>query len=316
MSVLLLDSDFPDDGLEREALAKEGIELVDGRSAAPGNDPEGLIVMWTKVTAELLDSHPSVRVVGRFGVGVDSIDVDAATRRGVAVVHSGDYATEEVSAHAVAMALALLRRLPAGDAAVRRGDWSGAGHHRGIRRLSSLRAGVVGLGRIGRRVAAQLEALGLAVCGYDPHAAPAEVDCAASLDELVAKSDVLTLHAPLTAGTRHLIDARRFALMPPGSVLVNAARGGLVDQAALAAALDAGRPAAAALDVFEDEPLAAGHPLCARDDVLLSPHVGYFSEQAMVEARTRTVTGVADVLRGRRPRDVADPAALDREPAR
>jgi D-3-phosphoglycerate dehydrogenase len=180
-----------------------------------------------------------------------------------------------------------------------------------MRRPSSLRAGVIGLGRIGRRVAELLARLGMEVTGFDPVVDAAEIPLARSLDDLVAASDLLTLHVPLTPATERLIDARRLASMPSGALLVNAARGGLVDEEALLAEVRSGRLAGAALDVFEREPLQARHPLCACEAILLSPHVGYFSEEAVVEARTRTVAGVAAVIRGQRPADVANPEVLE-----
>lgn len=315
--VVLVDSDFPDSAVERKVLQRAGVELVEAdatdpaavRAAAP--DALGLLVQWTRVGAEMLDALPQVRAIGRFGVGVDTIDVDEASRRSIVVTHSGDYATEEVAAHTLALALSQLRRLPAGDRAVRRGDWTGARHFAGMRRLSGLRAGVVGLGRIGSRVAELFATLGMDVVGYDPIGSSTRIRSVASLDELLAESDLVTLHVPLTADTRGLIDARRLALMPDGAVLVNAARGGLVDEEALIGELASGRLGGAGLDVFESEPLSVDHALCTREDVLLSPHVGYFSEEALVEARTRTTRGVAAVLTGERPGDVANPEVLE-----
>jgi D-3-phosphoglycerate dehydrogenase len=316
-TVVLVDSDFPDSEVERDVLARSGLDLAEAEAADPdavqaaAPDARGLLVQWTRVDAAMLDALPRLRAVGRFGVGVDSIDVDEASRRRVVVTHSGDYATEEVAAHTVALALALLRRLPAGDRAVRSGDWTRARHFVGMRRLSGLRAGVVGLGRIGSRVGEHLAALGMDVAGYDPVCGSSRIPLAESLDDLVAASDLVTLHVPLTADTRGLIDARRLALLPDGAVLVNAARGGLVDEEALIHELALGRLGGAGLDVFEHEPLSAGHALCARDDILLSPHVGYFSEEALVEARTRTAAGVAAVLAGEQPSDVANPEVLE-----
>jgi phosphoglycerate dehydrogenase-like enzyme len=312
-TVLLADSDFPDTDLERALIEADGLRLVEPAPGGSGSLPEmgrdavGLLVQWTRVGADLLAGLPKLRAVGRFGVGVDSIDVEAATRRAVAVVHSGDYATEEVALHAVALALALLRRVRLGDAAVRSGQWTGSGYHRGIQRASRLRAGVVGLGRIGCRVGQHLSALGLPVAGYDPMPGQCPIARVGSLDELLANSDLISLHLPLTAGTHGLIDARRISLLPAGALLVNTARGGLVDEVALAERLAHGELGGAALDVFADEPVAPGHPLTGLANVVLSPHVGYFSEQAMAEARTRTVTNLLAAIRGEQPRDIANP---------
>jgi D-3-phosphoglycerate dehydrogenase / 2-oxoglutarate reductase len=315
-TVLLLDADFADRDPEREILTAAGLELVEPDWSEPGDLAElagstaGALVMWTPVDAALLDALPGLRAVGRYGIGVDTIDVAEATRRGIAVVHSGDYATEEVAAHALALALALLRAVPAGERAVRSGEWTGGEYFHALRRPSTLRAGVVGLGRIGRRMAAHLEALGMAVAGYDPIARVEGIAQVGSLEELLRRSDLVSLHLPLTDDTRHLIDRERLALMPEGSVLVNTARGGLVDQAALLDALDRGPLAGAGIDVFEEEPLGTGHPLAGRDDVVLSPHVGYFSVEAIAEARRNTVESVVAAVTGGEPRTLANPEVL------
>jgi phosphoglycerate dehydrogenase-like enzyme len=301
--VVIVDADFELD-LEREAFSRADIDMIRPRSAkrddvmAAAADASGLLVQFASVDASLIAGSPTLKVIGRFGVGMDAIDIAAATERGIAVVNSGDYSTQEVAAHAVALAMVLLRRVLPGDRAVRAGLWTGPGSHLGIRRLTTLRVGVVGLGRIGRLVAEHLAALGLQVTGYDPQAVVTGVPRAASLDDLLRSSDLVTLHVPLSAGTRNLLDARRIALIPKGGLFVNTARGALVDETALVKALSEGHLAAAALDVFVDEPLRADHPLCELANVVLTPHVGYFSAESLIEARKRPVADVIAILAG------------------
>ena len=311
--VVIVDADFGDLALERAAFSQAGIEMVRPLSTqrddvmAVARDALGLLVQFASVDASLIASIPALKVIGRFGVGMDSIDVAAATERGIAVVNSGDYSTQEVAAHAVALAMVLLRRVLPGDRAVRAGLWIGPGPHLGIRRLTTLRAGVVGLGRIGRRVAEHLAALGLQVTGYDPQATATGVPRAASLEDLLRNSDLVTLHVPLSPSTRNLLDAERIALIPRGGLVVNTARGPLVDEAALVKALSEGHLAGAALDVFVDEPLRSDHPLCQLGNVVLTPHVGYFSAESLIEARERAVADVIAIITGRTAVNLVNP---------
>src|SRR5499427_9990795 len=219
---------------------------------------EALIVQWAPVTAAVLDAAPACRFISRLGIGVDMIDVSAATRHGVAVANTPDYCVDEVVAHTLAMALWLVRGLGRFDAAVRDGEWAAAAAYPAAARPAGTVIGVVGLGRIGAQVAAQAEALGFGVLAHDPYAAAAPDGIRlTSLDDLLRSSHLVTLHAPLTAETRHLIRADTIGLMRPGALLVNTCRGGLVDEAAVAGALSAGQLAGAAMDVFETEPLPA-----------------------------------------------------------
>jgi D-3-phosphoglycerate dehydrogenase len=218
-----------------------------------------------------------------------------------------------VSIHAVALALALLRRLPEGDASLRGGSWSG-GFMDDVRRASTLTAGVVGLGRIGSATAALLAALGLNVIGHDPvvTASPYEL---VPLDELLARSHVVSLHAALTPDTRHLLSRERLALMRPGAVLVNVSRGELVDEVALADALVAGRLGGAGLDVFAEEPLPAGHPLRRAPHTILTPHVAWRSTEAVRDYQAIAVAQVRAALRGERMPHVVDPTVYERAAA-
>jgi D-3-phosphoglycerate dehydrogenase len=236
------------------------------------------------------------RGIVRYGVGVDNVDLDAARRAGLWVARVADYGTEAVALHAVTLGLAGLRRLHEADARVRSGGW-GFGDLRPLHLPSSLTAGVVGHGRIGRRVAGLLGALGFTVLAHDPLLGAGDVP----LDDLLARADLVSLHAP---GGEVLLDAERLARMRPGSVLVNTARGSLVDPGALAAGLRAGRPRVAALDVFAHEPPDLEAFEGVRDRLLLTPHMAWYTEESERTLRTRAAEAALAILRGERPADV------------
>ena len=268
-------------------------------------DASALLVLREPITARVLDALNDLRVVARFGVGVDSIDIPAATERSVRVTNVPDANAGEVAAHALAMTLSLLRRLPRLDASIRRGEWSYLNAGRGMRRLSSLELGVVGFGRIGRILSAHAAALGFRVLAFDPAVVPAEMEALGvypvGLDELLARADAVSLHVPLTEETRALIDSNAIARMKPGAVLVNTSRGGLVDEDALAAALRGGHLAGAALDAFEVEPLPTDSPLRSCNDVILTPHAAHYAEESYRETIEKAFADVARVLRGEEP---------------
>ena len=298
-AVLIADCDHDTLDPERRVLEPAGVEL---RLGGDG-DADVLVVQYGRVDAARLDAMPSCRAVVRYGVGVDTVDVEAATARGIWVVNVPDYGTEEVADHAVALALALLRGVVFLDRSVRSGAWDdGAAGE--LRRLSELCLGVVGCGRIGSAVAERAAAHGLRVIGHDerPDAVrpPAEP---ASLDALLAAADVVSLHAPLVPATRHLIDAAALARMRPGAYLVNTARGGLVDAAAVLDALERGRLAGVALDVFEHEPPeGAERELAGHPRAIVTPHAAWRSRESELALKTEVAREALRVIEGRRPR--------------
>jgi len=305
-SVVITDSDLSSDDDEqvlRDAgfatvrlQAKTESEVVAGLSEA---EADALIVQWAPVSAAVLDAAPRVRFISRLGIGYDMIDVAAATERGVAVANTPDYCVDEVVTHALAMALWLLRGLGRFDAAVRSGEWSAAAPYPSACRPSQATIGVVGLGRIGARVAGQAAALGFRVLACDPYAAAPDGVPLTTFEDLLRRSDLVTLHAPLTDETRHLVRAETIAMMRPGALLVNTCRGGLVEEAALVEALRSERLAGAALDVFETEPLPAFSPLRELPNVLLSPHAAWYSPASLAELPVQAARQVVDFLTGR-----------------
>jgi D-3-phosphoglycerate dehydrogenase / 2-oxoglutarate reductase len=307
MKVVITDCDHPDVAAEQRIFGQAGFEVeraccrTEADVIAAGRDAVALLTQYAPVTATVLGLLPECRAIGRYGTGVDNIDAAAARSRGVPLVSVPGYSTEEVANHTTALILAMVRGIVRLDASVRSGHWDFRAAGR-LRRLSAQRLGVVGLGRIGAAVASRGLALGFAVAGYDPVCPEVAGVTLLPFAELLATSDVVSLHVPLSEATSHLLDDGAFALMKPGSVLVNTARGGLVDPAALARALDSGRLAGAALDVLESEPPAAGHGLRRDERVIVTPHAAFYSEESLAEMKRRVAEGLVAALRSRSPR--------------
>jgi D-3-phosphoglycerate dehydrogenase len=299
-TVVITDCDHGNVDIEREVFHSAGLTTTVARCrtaadvVAAGRGALALVTQYAPVTRAVLDQLPTVRAVARYGTGVDTIDVAAAADRGVAVMSVPDYAVSEVSDQTIALIMALARGVVVADRAVRAGRWD-LDAVRQVRRTSTMRLGLVGVGRIGATVARKASALGFEVAAYDPVGVPdgiEQVDFAG----LLASSDVVSLHLPLTEQTHHLIGAAELDLMRPGAFLVNTARGAIVDEAALAAALRAGKLGGAGLDVVESEPLAADSPLRDCPNVVITPHVGFYSQQALHELKLRVATGVVEAL--------------------
>lgn len=309
--VLKTDGVVPLEQRHIDALGQLDAQLVDRpcRTAAElvehGRGADALLVLEEPVSAAVIAQLRRCRVISRFGIGVDTIDVDAATAAGIQVTNVPDASTEEVSDHALAMLLSLARDLRAFDEAVRGGAWAVAAGGGQIRRLSGRTLGLVGFGRIARQLCEKVRPLGLQVLTFDPYvppAATAELNArSVGLAELLERSDFVSLHAPLTPETHHLLSAEEIALMRPGAFLINVSRGGLVDQAALARALQHGTLAGAALDVMESEPPMTDDPILAAPNVLLTPHVAHYSVESFDAVRDRAIENIVRVLSGQDP---------------
>ncbi|WP_329331289.1 oxidoreductase [Streptomyces sp. NBC_00663] len=267
---------------------------------------EGAIVRADRhVDADLLARMPRLRVIARTGVGVDLVDVTAASARGIPVVVTPNSGSRAVAEGVLAMALHLTKRLNPLTELVREGRWAErAGLPVGD--LDGATMGIVGYGRIGRRVGELAAVFGMRTLAYDPFSPPPSDVACADLDELVAAGDVLTLHTPLTEGTRHLVDEHLLARVKQGAILVNCGRGGLLDLDATLAALETGRLSGVGLDVFDPEP-ALYHPLFDHPNVVLTPHLMGMTRRAMTLTFVDAARGVADVLADRPPAAVADP---------
>jgi D-3-phosphoglycerate dehydrogenase / 2-oxoglutarate reductase len=237
----------------------------------------------TKISAQVIEAGKSLRVVGRAGVGVDNIDVDSATRRGVVVLNAPGGNTVSTAEHAFSLLLCVARKIPQADASVRGGSWSRT-NFQGVE-LYDKTLGVIGMGRIGSELSRRAIAFGMRVLAYDPYLSAArarslQVQLVDELDDLLTSSDFISLHTPLTAETRHVLDATRLQKMRRGVRIINCARGGLIDEAALAVALASGHVAVAALDVFENEPLPADSELRKQPNIVLTPHLGASTAEA------------------------------------
>jgi D-3-phosphoglycerate dehydrogenase len=320
-AVFVTDMVFPDFATERAVLEPLGFELVyHGELTDPAEIAErargaaAIMTCFSRVSAEAIEGAEGCRVVGRYGVGVDNIDVAAATRRGIPVTYVPDYCVHEVSEHALALTLALLRKVAFADRGTRVGEWP-AQALKPLRRISGRTFGVVGFGRIARATAAKAAAFGMEVVAYDPFVPDDAVVAAgarpmSSLDELLETADVVSLHVPMTAENRHLIGAEQLARMRADAVLVNTARGGLVDTTAVVAALHAGEIAGAGLDVLEAEPPVGDEGLTGAPNLIVTPHVAFYSEESLVDLKRMAAEAVGAVLTGRRPAAMANEAAL------
>jgi len=278
-------------------------------------DADAILARLGTVTRRVIEAAPRLRIVARHGVGVDAVDLDAATERGVVVTTTGSENAAAVAEYTFALLLALLRHVVQADAGMRAGEW-----HRDPLvggELDGLTMGVIGYGAIGRRVARQAMGFGMRVLAYDvADPAPERGVVMGTLDELLAQSDVVSLHTRLNSDNAHLIDAQALARMKPGGYLVNTARGELLDESALIAALQQGSLRGAALDTYEREPLAADSPLRRLHNVLLSPHVAGQTEAALKRVAMAAAQCILDELAGRMPAFVYNPDAYDNRATR
>ncbi|WP_176611491.1 C-terminal binding protein [Actinomadura sp. WMMB 499] len=312
-TVLVTDYAWPDLEVERSILDAEFLVARTGEreellELAPAAD--AILTCWKTVDASVLDAAARCVTVGRYGVGLDNIDVAHATALGIVVSNVPDFCGDEVADTTLLLVLALARRLGALSADVRAGGWDNRAGGMPVR-LRGKKILLVGLGGIARRVVPRVRALGMQVLAYrsgggsgDP---PDGVRVVGDLAEGLAEADVVSLHCPLTARTRGMIGARELSMMKSGAYLVNTSRGGLVDTEALVRALDGGHIAGAGLDVTDPEPLPAGHRLRDHPLVVLTPHVGFYSDGSTAELAEKAARNIAEVLRGGRPANVVNP---------
>lgn len=315
-----------DGSIEREVLDERGVELVmagcttDDEVADVAAGAPAIMNTMYWMDAALFDRLPGLKVVVRGGVGVDNLDVDAATERDIVVCNVTDYGFNEVANHAFAMILALNRKIVPLDRSVRT-KWVGGPAlmpHTG--RIAGETLGLISFGTIAQAVARRAAGFDMNVVAFDPFvdralAAEAGVELV-ELDELLARSDYVSVHTPLTTDTRDLIGTRELDLMKPSAYIVLTSRGGVIDETALADAVRSGRIAGAGIDVWDGEPVDPSHPLLQLDNVIGTPHAAWYSEVAIVELRKGFAAAAADVLQGVMPHSVVNPTVLDRVPLR
>jgi D-3-phosphoglycerate dehydrogenase len=321
MKVAIADAGYASYSIERRVAASIGADL-DVRQCTTedevidlAHDADGLIVRLQPVTPRVLDGLARCRVIARYGTGYDTVDVAAATERGIVVANVVGFGVHEVAEQAVALLLAGARRIVAHDRLVRDGAWDIA-QSDPIHRITGGTLGLVGYGRIARAVQEKLAGFELHTLVYDPFVPPDDVRANGAepvdLPTLLRRSDLISLHAPLTPETRHIIDRAALGLVRPTAILVNTARGGLVDTVALVEALDEGRLAAAGLDVHETEPLPADAPVRSAGRAIVLDHAGWYSEESIEALQRGAIEAVAAVLTGRRPTSVVNPEVYPR----
>lgn len=307
-------------------LAQEYVKLLEGVAVAL-QPPEGaarntldtlvdsdavVATARLRYNAELFEQTPRLRVIARPGIGYDNISIADATARGIAVCNTPNGPTVSTAEHAFTLILASVKQLKHFDRELRRGQETDFYHYANNPEIHTMRLGLVGLGRIAQCVAGYARAMGISVTAFDPYISPAAaaelgVELAQTLDQLLANADIVSLHLPLTAQTRHMINAERLAQMKPGAYLVNTARGGLIDEPALLQALESHHLAGAGLDVFDPEPPAPDSPLLDRDDVIVSPHIGGVTRTSKDLMIRGALEQILQVLRGERPQNLVNP---------
>jgi len=318
LKVAVADSVFPNLDTAREVLGAIGadVQLASGPTPeeilkiAAGAD--ALLVTYAKITADMIAQMPRCKIISRFGIGVDNVDLAAATAAGIVVTKVPDYCIDEVSDHAMALLLTAARKIVPSNAQVHAGRWE----MKAVVPIHRLRGGVLGLvgfGRIPQLVAPKAKAFGLRVIAYDPFI-PQEVFVREGVErvefpQLLSQSDFVSIHTPLMPETRGLFGADAFRQMKPTAYIINTARGPIVDEAALAVALDARQLAGAALDVMPNEP-PVGSPLIGRADVIITPHTSFYSEESLVELQRKAAQEVAAVLTGKAPKNPVNPEVL------
>ncbi len=318
--VLITDHVWPSIDPEREVLEAGGAEVVvapngdEGTLIEMARDADAIMTCFALVTENVVRAAEQCRVIGRFGVGVDNIAVGTATELGIAVTYVPDYCVDEVSDHVMGLLHAWNRRIVLFDRSVKESGWGSQGLTMRMMRLRGKTIGIVGFGRIGQAVAAKARAYGLNILAADPivHADAVKNlgGDLVELDSLLEESDFITLHAPLTEETRNLIGREELAKMKPEAFLINAARGPLIDEAALYDALTSGKISGAGLDVMVDNAPPRDHPLLSLDNIIITPHVAFFSQESTLELELRAAAEVVSVMHGRMPDNLVNHTVL------
>ncbi|MFS0824500.1 C-terminal binding protein [Bacillus sp. 1P02SD] len=308
--VVVTDFEYASLAIEEEVLEKAGAKLIKKQCKTEQEvieackDADGIINQYAPITRKVIENLPTVKVIARYGVGVNTIDVDAATKHGVFVANVPDYCMEEVADHALSLLFACARKIVQLNQSVKSGVWD---YKVGtpIFRMNGRVLGLIGFGRIPQNLATKARVLGLELVVYDPFVSEQVVKeynaKLVSLNELVEKSDFISVHTPLTKATQGLISDEQFTLAKKEAFIINTSRGPVIDEQALIRALQEGKIAGAGLDVIEQEPIDPTSPLLKMDNVILTPHVAWYSEESQVELKRKTAQNVADVLLGNNP---------------
>jgi len=307
LKVVVTDYEYENLKYEKEVLSKAGIDVIPAQCKTEEElisvckDADGLINQYAQITRQVIEALEKCKVIARYGVGINTIDVKAATEKGICVVNVPDYCMDEVSDHAFALLLACARKVVLMNNALKAGKWDYK-ISKPIYRLRSKTLGIIGFGRIPRALAEKAKAFGFDILVYDPYVDPTDVEAygatLVSLEKLMAKSDFISVHAPLTDQTYRLIGEKEIGLMKSSAFIINTSRGPVIDENALIDALKEGRIAGAGLDVLEKEPIESNNPLLNIDTAIITPHAAWYSEEAEAELRIKAAQGVTDVLLG------------------
>ncbi|WP_110929158.1 C-terminal binding protein [Bacillus massiliglaciei] len=309
--VLLTDYEFADLRYEEEVFQESGLDIefikaqckTEEEVMEQAQEADAILNQYAPISRRVIESLHQTKIISRYGVGVNTIDLDAAKEKGITVANVPDYGMEEVSNHALALLLSWARKVTLLNNEVKKGNWdfkSGVP----INRFDQQTVGVLGFGRIPRRFIEKVKPLGFQVAAYDPFVTEKEMAAAGvqkmELDEIIRTADYLSVHVPLVKDTFHLINEERLQQMKRNAVIINTARGPIIDEKALADALEKGIIAGAALDVTEEEPVSLHSPLLKMDQVLITPHSAWYSEEAMIELRQKAAKNIVQVLSGDR----------------
>ncbi|MGI6097486.1 MAG: C-terminal binding protein [Dethiobacteria bacterium] len=316
--VVICDYEFPNIDREREIVEGYGAELVAGQGKDKGEqylidllkDADGIINQYSKLTANVINALEKCKVIVTYGIGVDKIDVEAASKKGIIVSNVPDYCIEEVADHAFAMLMALGRGLFKLDRCTKKGNWSFR-NAAPLFRTSECTVGIIGFGRIGSMLAKKISAYRFKdIIAYDPYVNRQTIESygvkKVEFEQVLRESDYLSIHAPLTEETRHMISEDELRKMKSTAYLINVGRGPIIDGSALYKALSEGWIAGAGLDVFEEEPLSPDSPLLTLDNLIATPHAAFYSKQSLIELQTKAAEEVVRVLSGNPPRSAVN----------
>lgn len=321
--VVISDHRFEDLEIEREILSKLNAKIVDCEEGGvnffeESKDADAILTMYANIDKELISNLEKCKIIARYGIGVDNIDIETATEKGIYITNVPAYCLNEVSDHTLGLMLTSLRNIITYSNLVKSGEISMSGNPKNfgklVRRLQNLTLGLIGFGKISRLVANKANAIGLDVITRDPYIEEETIEeydvKLVEFDEILEKSDIISIHTPLTDETKHMFSEEEFKKMKPQALLVNTARGPVIDTKSLLIALKNGEIRGAALDVLEEIPTKEKSALLERDDVIITPHVAWYSEEATIERREKTATRVSEALKGETPQDIINDEIL------
>lgn len=307
--VLLTDYEFENLDYEEEVFKESGLDIefvkaqckTEEQVIEQARGADAILNQYAPISRRVIESLENVKVISRYGVGVNTIDLAAANEKGMTVANVPDYGMEEVSNHALALLLSWARKVTLLNNEVKKGNWDFKACVP-VHRFNNQTVGVLGFGRIPRRFIDKVKPLGFKTAAYDPFVSAEDMALAGvqkmELDEIIQEADYLSVHVPLVKDTFHLLNAERFRQMKKNAVIINTARGPIIDEKALIEALENGVIAGAALDVTEEEPISINSPLLDMDNVIITPHSAWYSEEAMVELRQKAARNIVQVLKG------------------